>query len=93
MFLKIMFDALLYSIKILIFDLIYIYKFLISPLFPKTCRFYPTCSTYMILCIKEFGIWKGIGLGLRRICKCTPHGEHGYDFVPLNIKGELKWTY
>lgn len=82
-----------YPIKLILWGLIYIYKFCISPLFPHTCRFYPTCSTYMILSIREWGIVKGVGLGTKRIFKCRPKGPCGEDFVPLNIKGDLKWVY
>ena len=74
-------------------DMLYIYKFAISPLLPKTCRFYPTCSTYMILAISEWGIFRGVMLGLKRILRCRPRGRSGEDFVPINIKGDLKWIY
>jgi putative component of membrane protein insertase Oxa1/YidC/SpoIIIJ protein YidD len=47
----------------------------------------------MLLAIKEWGVLKGVFLGIKRICRCTPKGKCGEDFVPLNIKGELKWTY
>ena len=91
--LKVLIQALIYPIKALIIVLIYIYRFCISPLLPKTCRFYPTCSKYMILSIHEWGIVKGTWLGLKRICRCRPGGKSGYDFVPQNLKGELKWIY
>lgn len=85
--------AIIYPIKLLLLGLVYFYKFAISPLLPKTCRFYPTCSTYMILAIKEWGILTGVYLGIKRLCRCTPNGQSGEDFVPINIKGELKWIY
>jgi putative component of membrane protein insertase Oxa1/YidC/SpoIIIJ protein YidD len=47
----------------------------------------------MLLAIKEWGAFKGFWLGLKRICRCRPGGNCGEDFVPLNVKGELKWTY
>ena len=50
------------------------------------CRFTPTCSNYMLEAIERFGIRKGIYLGLKRIKKCHPSGEFGYDPVPQ--KGE-----
>lgn len=71
--------------------LVKIYKVFISPLKPKTCRFSPTCSTYMILCIKEFHFFKGIPLGLKRLARCTPKNPGGFDPIPFNIKGEIKW--
>jgi len=82
-----------YPFKLLAIALIKIYQWVISPCFPATCRFYPTCSTYMLKAIREWGVFKGVWLGIKRICRCRPRGKCGEDFVPLNIKGELKWTY
>lgn len=67
--------------KILIFC-IRIYKRLISPLLPNACRFQPTCSEYMIEAIQKRGILVGLYLGIRRILRCNPWGESGYDPVP-----------
>ena len=53
------------------------------------CRFYPTCSNYMLEAIDNYGSVKGLGLGIKRIFKCHPFGKYGYDPVPLN-KGERK---
>ena len=83
----------LFPLELVFLLLIWIYKYCISPMLPHTCRFYPTCSTYMILAIKEWGVIKGVWLGIKRICKCRPKGPCGEDFVPLNVKGVLKWTY
>lgn len=47
------------------------------------CRFRPTCSEYMIEAIDNYGIIKGIKLGLKRIKRCRPYGECGYDPVPV----------
>ncbi len=52
----------------------------------KTCRFTPSCSNYMIEAINEYGIIKGIKLGLIRLSKCHPHGGYGYD--PVIKKGK-----
>lgn len=46
------------------------------------CRFYPTCSNYMIEAIEKYGLIKGIRLGIIRILKCHPGGKKGYDPVP-----------
>ena len=86
-------EILFYPIRLLVLGLIYLYKFLISPFLGKNCRYYPTCSRYMILAIKEWGLFRGLLLGMRRIFRCRPKCACGEDFVPLNIKGELKWTY
>jgi len=62
------------------------YRYFISPLFPPTCRFVPTCSQYAIEAIKLHGPLKGAWLALRRLLRCHPitwlGGSHGYDPVP-----------
>lgn len=68
--------------KILLIWLVRGYKILISPVFPPTCRFYPTCSTYAIDAIDRFGAWRGSILAMRRILRCHPLHPGGYDPVP-----------
>ena len=46
------------------------------------CRFTPTCSEYMIKAIELYGIRKGVLLGIKRIKRCRPYGDCGYDPVP-----------
>ena len=46
------------------------------------CRFTPTCSTYGIAAVEEYGALRGGYLTLRRICRCRPFGRYGYDPVP-----------
>ena len=58
------------------------YQILISPLLGANCRFTPTCSHYMIQAIEEWGVPKGIWLGVKRIGRCHPWGGHGPDPVP-----------
>lgn len=58
------------------------YQLFISPLFGPKCRYQPTCSNYMIQAIIEWGAFKGVWLGLKRIGRCHPWGSHGYDPVP-----------
>lgn len=67
--------------KLFIFP-IRLYQWFLSPLLGSTCRFQPTCSHYMAGAIQEWGIFKGIWLGLKRIGRCHPWGGHGYDPVP-----------
>ena len=62
--------------------LIRAYQVCLSPLFGKTCRFYPSCSTYSMEAIKRHGCFKGIALTIKRICKCHPFHPGGVDFVP-----------
>ena len=53
------------------------YRYFISPLFPPSCRFTPTCSQYAIESIEEFGALKGSILAVKRISKCHPwYKEH-----------------
>ncbi|MBE5738872.1 MAG: membrane protein insertion efficiency factor YidD [Clostridiales bacterium] len=79
--------------RLLAIFLIKIYQWCISPCLPKCCAFYPTCSNYMLIAIKEWGVVKGVFLGIKRLVKCRPHGGSGEDFVPLNIKGDMKWFF
>jgi putative membrane protein insertion efficiency factor len=62
--------------------LVKVYQYIISPIFPASCRYTPTCSTYMLDALKEWGVLKGTYLGLKRILSCGPWGGHGHDPVP-----------
>ena len=73
-------------IKKIMILLIRIYQLFISPLFPPTCRFYPTCSTYFIQALEKHGVVKGSYLGMKRILKCHPGNPGGYDPVPDTLK-------
>ncbi|MBC8460684.1 MAG: membrane protein insertion efficiency factor YidD [Deltaproteobacteria bacterium] len=59
--------------------LITLYQQVISPFWPPSCRFHPTCSTYACNAIKKYGIIRGGGLALIRIFKCHPFHPGGYD--------------
>lgn len=77
--------------KILLFP-VYLYKWLISPLLPHSCIFTPTCSNYMIQAVDEFGFFKGVWLGVKRLFRCVPwQKKRGFDPVPINIKGDNLW--
>lgn len=67
--------------KIVIF-LVNIYRYAVSPLFPPTCRFTPTCSAYFIEAVNKYGVVKGVTLGLWRILRCNPWNKGGFDPVP-----------
>ena len=62
--------------------IIKIYQKVISPLTPPSCRFYPTCSNYGLEAIDTHGAMKGSWLAVRRILKCHPFHEGGFDPVP-----------
>lgn len=57
------------------------YQVFISPLIGNRCRFYPSCSVFMVEAIDKFGPVKGTILGIRRILKCHPFNKGGYDPV------------
>lgn len=62
--------------------LINVYQYFLSPLWGPACRFHPTCSDYAYQAIKRYGLPKGFLLFLRRIIRCHPFNEGGYDPVP-----------
>ena len=66
-------------LKKIVILMIRFYQICISPLFPRTCRFIPTCSAYFIQALEKYGVLKGSYLGIRRILKCHPWHEGGYD--------------
>lgn len=68
--------------KSLFILLIRVYQYAISPLFPPSCRYNPTCSQYSIEAIKIWGPWKGGKLAIKRISSCHPWGGSGDDPVP-----------
>ena len=57
------------------------YKLLISPLLPSACRYYPTCSEYMMEAVAKYGVVRGSWMGLKRLGRCHPFHEGGYDPV------------
>jgi len=75
--------------------LIWIFKFykkFISPLFPARCIYIPTCSYYGIEAVSKHGFFKGLALTTWRLLRCNPFSRGGYDPVPLNFKGDVKWV-
>jgi len=61
--------------------LIKAYKYLISPILPSSCRFYPSCSEYALEAFNKYGFIKGFWLTLKRIGRCHPLCDGGYDPV------------
>ena len=69
--------------------IIKLYKILISPLFPNSCKFEPTCSSYRIDSLKTYGLIKGTTKSIHRIARCNPwFGHGGYD--PVKKEKEAK---
>ena len=55
---------------------------MLNVFFGPSCRYEPSCSTYMIQAIEEWGPLRGGWMGLKRIVSCNPWGGHGHDPVP-----------
>ncbi|HHY36142.1 MAG TPA: membrane protein insertion efficiency factor YidD [Firmicutes bacterium] len=68
--------------KRLVLCLLLFYRRFLSPLKAPTCRFHPTCSAYALEAIAKFGVIKGSYLSFRRLLRCHPLHQGGYDPVP-----------
>jgi uncharacterized protein len=62
--------------------LIKLYQNTVSKVLPSVCRFQPTCSHYAFEAIKKYGFARGSWLAAKRIVRCNPFSEGGYDPVP-----------
>lgn len=67
----------------LLIALIRVYQYTISPYLAPSCRYTPTCSRYSIEAIQQFGVIRGSWMAARRISRCHPWHEGGYDPVPV----------
>lgn len=68
--------------KLIILASIRFYQRHISPLLPPSCRYYPTCSQYTFAAVERYGVLKGLWLGVKRISRCHPFHEGGFDPLP-----------
>ena len=59
-----------------------VYQRFVSPLFPRRCKYYPTCSSYAVTAIERHGVFKGMILAVWRILRCNPWSMGGVDHVP-----------
>jgi hypothetical protein len=76
--------------KAILLKLIRFYQKTISPdhgafgraVLGRACRFQPTCSQYTYQAVEQYGAWRGLGLGFKRILRCHPFAKGGFDPVP-----------
>jgi len=67
--------------QIVVFCLLF-YKSALSPLLPSFCKFYPTCSVYAREAVERHGVSRGLSLAARRLLRCRPFSQGGFDPVP-----------
>ena len=58
------------------------YQLVLSPWFGRVCRFEPSCSRYAVACLERHGAMKGSLLSVKRLCKCHPFHDGGFDPPP-----------
>jgi len=68
----------------LLVRMIRVYQKLVSPGLGANCRYSPTCSSYGAEAVTRFGVIKGVWLGMKRVGRCHPLRDGGYDPVPEN---------
>lgn len=67
--------------RVLFIGIIKLYQKFISPLFPPSCRFYPTCSEYAVQSFSKYGVIKGGMKAAWRVLRCNPFNKGGFDPV------------
>ncbi|MBW3568124.1 MAG: membrane protein insertion efficiency factor YidD [Proteobacteria bacterium] len=72
--------------RYILIRLIKLYQMVLSPYIGGQCRFHPTCSAYAIEAIERHGALRGGWLMLRRIGRCQPLCEGGFDPVPVDTR-------
>jgi len=65
----------------LVVALVRTYQICLSPFLGPCCRFYPSCSEYAITAVRRYGPFRGSAMGLKRILRCHPLHDGGYDPV------------
>jgi putative membrane protein insertion efficiency factor len=69
-------------IRGLLLFLVKLYRALVSPLLPRACRFYPSCSSYALTALERHGALRGTYLTVKRVLRCHPFHPGGLDPVP-----------
>jgi putative membrane protein insertion efficiency factor len=74
-------QRLLTILRISVLTILQTYKRWISPMLPSACRFRPTCSEYTMDAVEKHGALRGMWMGIRRLLRCHPFHEGGFDPV------------
>jgi putative membrane protein insertion efficiency factor len=69
--------------------LITFYQKFISPAFAPRCKYYPSCSSYALTAIQNYGL-KGVAMAAWRVVRCNPWSHGGVDYVKVQVKTEEK---
>ena len=72
---------LLHAPRYIVSGIIQLYRLVVSPLFPLSCIYTPTCSRYALTAVQRYGVVKGGCLAARRILRCHPWRNGGHDPV------------
>ena len=78
---KTLFDGIKSALVILVVQLLRGYKWILSPLLPPACRYVPTCSEYAMEAVERYGILRGGWMATRRVLRCHPFVQGGFDPV------------
>jgi len=70
------------TVRAALLRLIRLYQLTLSPWLGRQCRYEPTCSHYAAEALQRFGVRRGVWLAAKRIGRCHPWGQSGYDPVP-----------
>jgi putative membrane protein insertion efficiency factor len=68
------------------------YRYSLSMLIGRQCRFAPSCSEFADEALARHGAWAGGWMAAGRICRCHPWGGHGYDPVPRELPSGAGWS-
>lgn len=71
-----------------IYLLVKIYQWVFRPILGNRCRFYPSCSDYLLEAVEKHGGIRGVFIGIKRVCRCSPWTQGGFDPVPDKQKKE-----
>jgi hypothetical protein len=72
--------------RFLLTGVVRVYRFAISPMFPRSCRFEPSCSQYALEALERHGALHGSWLVVKRVGRCNPFVSGGFDPVPEGIR-------